>query len=179
MEFTTEYTDKADAVIAMFFDTFAASEGDEAGTLIKALVTDMLTSLMPDDLHVFSAIENQEVLASIIFTRMTYADDTRTVFILAPVAVATAQQGKGLGQRLISHALQALLDSGVDVALTYGDINFYSKVGFTHITEADAQPPLPLQYPEGWLGQTLKAGPFVPLKGPSRCVGPLEDPNHW
>lgn len=25
MEFTTEYTDKADAIIAMFFDTFAAS----------------------------------------------------------------------------------------------------------------------------------------------------------
>ncbi|WP_143093039.1 GNAT family N-acetyltransferase [Celeribacter neptunius] len=66
---------------------------------------------------------------------MTYADDTRTVFILAPVAVATAQQGKGLGQRLISHALQALLDREVDVALTYGDINFYSKVGFAHITK--------------------------------------------
>jgi putative acetyltransferase len=101
------------------------------------------------------------------------------VFILSPVAVATAQQGNELGQRLINHALEALLDRGVDVALTYGDINFYSKVGFAHITEADAQPPLPLQYPEGWLGQTLKAGPFVPLKGPSRCVVPLHDPIHW
>ncbi|APO86600.1 GNAT family N-acetyltransferase [Marivivens sp. JLT3646] len=179
MEFTTEYSNKADAIISMFFHTFAVSEGDEAGTLIKALVTDMLTSLASDDIHVFSAIENGEVLASIIFTRMTYADDTRTVFILAPVAVATAQQGKGLGQRLINHALQTLLDGGVDVVLTYGDINFYSKVGFTHITEADAQPPLPLQYPEGWLGQTLEKGPFLPLKGPSKCVGPLDDPNHW
>lgn len=179
MEFTTEYTDKADAIIAMFFDTFTASEGDEAGTLIKALVTDMLTSLASDDIHVFSAIENGEVLASIVFTRMTYVDDTRTVFILAPVAVATAQQGKGLGQRLINHALQALLDCGVDVALTYGDINFYSKVGFAQITEADAQPPLPLQYPEGWLGQTLKKEPFLPLKGPSKCAVPLDDPSHW
>ncbi len=179
MEFATDYVDKADAIIAMFFDTFAASEGPEAGTLIKALVADMLTSLASDDLHVFTAIENGEVLASIIFTRMTYADDNRTVFILAPVAVATAQQGKGLGQRLIKHALQALQDLGVDVALTYGDINFYSKVGFARITEADAQPPLPLQYPEGWLGQTLEPGTFLPLRGPSRCVGPLDDPNHW
>ena len=45
MEFTTEYTDKADAIIAMFFDTFTASEGSEAGEQIRALVTDMLTSL--------------------------------------------------------------------------------------------------------------------------------------
>lgn len=179
MVFTNKYNDKADVIIAMFYDTFTTSEGDEAGTLIKALVTDMLTSLASDDIHVFSAIENGELLASIIFTRMTYADDTRSVFILAPVAVATAHQGKGLGQRLINHALQALLDGGVDVALTYGDINFYSKVGFAHITKADAQPPLPLQYPEGWLGQTLTKRPFFPLKGPSKCVVPLDDPRHW
>ncbi|KAJ54777.1 acetyltransferase [Actibacterium mucosum KCTC 23349] len=179
MEFTTEYSDKTDAIIAMFFDTFSASEGAEAAALIKALVTDMLTSLGSDDLHVFLTIEKGEVVASIIFTPMIYADDTRTVVILAPVAVATAHQGKGLGQRLITHALQTLRDRGVDVALTYGDINFYSKVGFAPVTEADAQPPLSLQYPHGWLGQTLNAGPFVPLKGSSRCVGPLDDPNHW
>lgn len=119
------------------------------------------------------------VLASIIFTRMTYPDDNRTVFILAPVAVSTGQQGKGLGQRLISHALQALRYNGVDVALTYGDVNFYSKVGFAQITVSDAQPPLPLQYPEGWLGQTLTGKPLTPLTGPSRCVGPLNDPEHW
>ncbi|MEM6303993.1 MAG: N-acetyltransferase [Pseudomonadota bacterium] len=179
MEFTTEYSDKADAIIAMFLKTFAVSEGDQAGRLIEALVTDMLSSLGPSDMHVFSAIENQDVLASIIFTRMTYPDDKRSVFILSPVAGATAHQGKGLGQQLISHALQILLLRGVEIALTYGDINFYSKVGFAHITEADAQPPLPLQYPKGWLGQTLKVGPFVPLKGPSTCVRPLDDPSHW
>ena len=108
---------------------------------------------------------NQEILASIIFTRITYADDKRTVFILAPVAMATAQQSRGLGEGLIGNALQALLDRGVDVISTYGDINCYSEVGFAHLTEADAQPPLPPQYPKGGLGQTLKAGPFVPLKG--------------
>ncbi|MEM8977718.1 MAG: N-acetyltransferase [Pseudomonadota bacterium] len=179
MEITTEYTDKTNAITAMFLDTFTASEGSEAGEMIKALVADMLSSLTPSDMHLLSAVENEEVLASIILTRMVYFDDDRTVFILAPVAVATAQQGKGLGRRLINHALQALRDRGVDVVLTYGDINFYSRVGFAHITETDAQPPLPLQYPEGWLGQTLKAGPFLPLKGPSKCVAPLDDPGHW
>ena len=62
---------------------------------------------------------------------------------------------------------------------TYGDINFYSKVGFSLITEKEAQAPLPLQYPEGWLGQSLNDAQFTPLLGPSKCVAPLNDPNHW
>ena len=82
MEFMTEYKDKADDIIAMFSDTFTTSEGPEAGGLIKDLVADMLFSLTAEDMHVFSAVENAVVLASIIFTRMTYPDDDRTVFIL-------------------------------------------------------------------------------------------------
>ncbi|MBT8411700.1 MAG: GNAT family N-acetyltransferase, partial [Octadecabacter sp.] len=105
--------------------------------------------------------------------------DNRTVFILAPVAVATAHQGFGLGQRLIAHGLETLRKDGVDVVLTYGDVNFYSKVGFALITETEAQPPLPLQYPQGWLGQMLSDTGFTPLVGPSRCVAPLNHPDHW
>ncbi|MBV1895584.1 MAG: N-acetyltransferase [Rhodobacteraceae bacterium] len=179
MEFTTEYKDDTDDIIAMFYETFTGSEGAEEGLVIKELVAGMLASLRPDDMRVFSAIEDGSILGSIIFTRMKYEQDARTVFILSPVAVSTKHQGKGVGQRLISHALQALRDNGVDVALTYGDINFYSKVGFAHITEADAQPPLPLQYPEGWLGQSLDDSRFEPLIGPSQCVAPLNDASLW
>lgn len=179
MDFTTEYKDKTDDIIAMFAETFTQSEGAEAGLLIKGLVTDMLTTLTADDMRVFSAVEDGTVLGSVIFTRMTYEQDARTVFILAPVAISTSQQGQGLGQRLIQHGLQALNSEGVSIALTYGDINLYSKVGFGLITEADAQAPLPLQYPEGWLGQSLSGGRFEPLQGPSRCTTPLNDPDHW
>lgn len=179
MEFTSAFKDRTGDIIAMFDKTFADSEGIEAGQLIKELVADMLASLSDEDMFVFSAIEDGDIVGSIIFTRMTYEQDTRTVFILAPVAVSTSQQGQGLGQRLIVHGLQALRDNGVDVALTYGDIDFYSKVGFNPITETDAQPPLPLQHPEGWLGQSLSSAHFEPLVGPSRCVAPLNDPNHW
>lgn len=179
MTFTTDYKDKTDDIIAMFAETFAQSEGAEEGQLIKDLVSGMLTTLTAHDMRVFSEVEDGTVLGSIIFTRLTYEQDTRTVFILSPVAIATGQQGKGLGQRLIQHGLQALHSDGVDIALTYGDINFYGKVGFGLITEADAQAPLPLQYPEGWLGQSLSDAPFEPLQGPSRCVAPLHDPNLW
>ena len=89
MEITTDYNENADDIIAMFLDTFTASEGPEAGQLIRVLVADMLSSLTSEDMYVFSAVENGEVSASIIFTRMTYPGDDRTVFILAPVAVST------------------------------------------------------------------------------------------
>lgn len=179
MDYTTEHKEKFGDIITMFHQTFTASEGPKAGQLIKELVADMLGSLDDEDMYVFSAVEAGAILGSIIFTRLTYSQDARTAFILAPVAVSTSQQGKGLGQRLTKYGLENLRKNGVDVALTYGDINFYSKVGFSHITEAHAQAPLPLQYPEGWLGQSLTATQFDPLAGPSRCVAPLNDPIHW
>jgi putative transposase len=73
----------------------------------------------------------------------------------------------------------SLKANGVDVAITYGDINFYAKVGFAPISEEVAKSPLPLQYPEGWLGQALTAPSLEPLKGQSHCVDALNDPAYW
>jgi len=179
MQFTTNYKDKPQDIIAMFAETFTQSEGADAGQLIKGLVSDMLASLTADDMRVFSAVEDGTLLGSIIFTRLTYDQDTRTVFILSPVAISPSQQGKGLGQQLIQHGLQALHAGGVDIVVTYGDINFYGRAGFGLISEAEAPAPQPLQYPEGWLGQSLSGDRFGPLKGPARCVAPLADPDLW
>ncbi|MEO0665520.1 MAG: N-acetyltransferase [Pseudomonadota bacterium] len=179
MDVTTDYAGMKARIIDMFLRTFTQSEGEDAGVEIRDLVAEMLASLEGDDLRVFSAVAGEEILASIFFTPVTFPEDPRSVYILSPVAVAPEHQGKGLGQRLIRHALGALRDVGVDIALTYGDINFYSKVGFSQISEAQARAPQPLSYPEGWLGQSLTAQPFTPLAGLSRCVGPLDNPAHW
>ncbi|WP_136443982.1 GNAT family N-acetyltransferase [Pacificoceanicola onchidii] len=179
MHITTDYKDKTGAILALFSDTFTASEGAEAGAVIGQLVQDMLAALPPEDMSVFSAVEDGAVLGCVLFTRMTYPEDGRTVFILSPAAVATGHQGRGLGQRLITGALEVLRQAGVEIVLTYGDIAFYGRVGFAPITEAQARPPQPLSYPEGWLGRALPDGAFAPLAGPSRCVPPLEDPAHW
>jgi predicted N-acetyltransferase YhbS len=88
-------------------------------------------------------------------------------------------QGKGVGQALLSFALDHLRQAGVAVVLTYGDINFYGRVGFAQVSEAVAAPPLSLTYPEGWLAQSLTDGPLVPLTGASRCVEALNDPALW
>ena len=176
MDFTMIHGERTGEIIDLFRATFADSEGAAEGDLIGQLVERMFATVEADDIHVFLALEGGSLSGAAIFTRMEYPQDDRTVFILSPMAVATSQQGTGVGQALLNYALARLRENGVDVALTYGDISFYSKVGFRQIPQTTAQPPLPLQYPEGWLGQSLIDRPLDPLQGASSCVDALNDP---
>ena len=54
-------------------------------------------------------------------------------FILSPMATLTDHQRKGVGQKLINSGLKTLKEDGAELAITYGDFNFYSKVGFAVI----------------------------------------------
>jgi len=179
MEFLTGHKGRDAEIIDLFTATFTASEGEEEGALIGALVHNLLSGTAAKDLFVFSAEEGGTIVGGIVFSRLTYEQDERTVFVLAPVAVATDQQGKGIGQRLLSHGLAALRSAGVDIVMTYGDPSYYAKVGFTPISETDAQAPFRLSHPEGWLSQSLTNRVMAPLKGPSRCVAALNDPVFW
>lgn len=178
MEFTTDTT-QSQAIVELFRATFTDSEGADEGAVIGDFVAALLSTTPAKDIFVFSALDGDMVQASAVFTRLRYPQDNRTAFILSPMAVATAQQGKGLGQRLMHHALDQLRDAGVDVALTYGDINFYSRVGYRQIDESVAQAPLPLSFPEGWLAQSLTKAGLAPMKGASTCAEALNDPVLW
>ena len=179
MDFSTDYETRADAIAALFRATFTASEGAEEGALIGDLARRLMADTPPADLRVFTAWEDGALVGGIILSRLTYEGDRRTGFILAPVAVATDRQGRGIGQRLIAHGLDALRQEGVDIAVTYGDPAFYGRVGFMPVTQTDVPAPFALQHPEGWLGQSLTAASFLPLGGPACCVPALDDPVFW
>ena len=179
MDYSTEYQTQADAIAALFTNTFTVSEGAEEGALIGALARRLIAETPAEDLRVFTAWEDGALVGGIFFTRLSYAGDPRTVFMMAPVAVATAQQGKGVGQRLIAHGLAALRQQGVDIVVTYGDPAFYGRVGFKAITESEVPAPFPLQHPEGWQVQSLDGAELVPLIGPPRCVEAFNDPVLW
>ncbi|CAG20194.1 GNAT family N-acetyltransferase [Photobacterium profundum] len=131
----------------VFYKTFSDSEGVAEGTSIGDLAYDLMTTTNENDLQVFVATENAKVLGCIIFTRMTF-ENSVNAFLMAPVAINTAYQGKGIGQALITFGLQTLQDQGVALVFTYGDPNFYSKVGFAQISEQQVKAPLNLTYPE-------------------------------
>ena len=179
MRISTDYENTADALIALFTESFTESEGADEGAVINKMVTEMLATVPARDMFVFSAWEGETLLGAIIFSRMQFGEDDRTIFILSPVAVAPAHQRKGVGQYMLRHGLDVLRDAGVDIALTYGNPNYYDKVGFAQITPEQAAPPQVLKYPFGWLGQPLTSAEFAPLKGPSSCVDALNKPEYW
>ncbi|WP_413720129.1 GNAT family N-acetyltransferase [Silicimonas sp. MF1-12-2] len=179
MEFRTDNKDHADEISALFAATFTASEGAEEGALVGALARDMMEATNADDLIVVTAQENDALSGCIMFSRLTFENDDRTAFILAPVAVATGRQGLGVGQALLRYGLDVLRERNVDVVVTYGDPNYYSKVGFAQVTVDDVPAPFALNQPEGWQAQSLTDQLLTPLKGPSRCVPALNDPKYW
>jgi predicted N-acetyltransferase YhbS len=179
MQFATAPDGREAEIIDLFTSTFSASEGEDEGRLIGELARKLLYETAANDRFVFSAEHDGAIIGGIVFSRLVYDRDPRTVFVLGPVAVAPDQQRQGIGQRLLAHGLAALRNAGVDIAMTYGDPNYYARVGFMPIGEADAPAPFPLQHPEGWLAQSLTDRAVAPLKGPARCVEALNDPAFW
>ena len=179
MEFTAGITGRERSIIDLFIAVFTESEGAEEGALIGNLVRQMLHGTPERDLFVFIAEDAGEIVGSVIFSRLIYDQDERVVFILSPLAVATEHQAKGIGQGLVTYGLKALEAAHVDVAVTYGDPGYYSKVGFSQISEPFAAAPFTLTRPEGWLAQSLTDVELSPLRGSPRCVDALSNPVLW
>ncbi|MEW9919505.1 GNAT family N-acetyltransferase [Marimonas sp. MJW-29] len=179
MDFSVKRDGAEEQIVDLFTATFTASEGADEGDLIGSLVSNLLGNTPQNDIYVFTAVDEGEMIGGAIFSRLTYADDPRSVFILSPMAVATDRHGQGIGQALLKYALAVLRDNGVDVAITYGDPAFYGKVGFLPLDEDTAAAPLPLSFPEGWIGQSLTDEPLIPLKGNCTCVAALNEPAIW
>ncbi|MEN3792320.1 N-acetyltransferase [Fulvimarina sp. MAC3] len=179
MTFSTGAQGCEQQIIDLFAATFTVSEGAEEGELIGGLVRDLLANTPETDIHVFRAEEEDALIGAAVFTRLTYADDPHHVVLLSPMAVASTHQRRGVGSSLIRYALEMLRFAGVDVAFTYGDPNYYERVGFLPIAESQARAPLPLSHPHGWIGQSLTDRPMPRLRGVPTCVSALERAEIW
>ena len=146
--------------------------------MIGRLAKDLFEKTDQRDLFNFVAEIDGQLVGSIFFSRLQF-EDCRQAFILAPVAVHRDHQCKGIGQELILFGLKTLRAKGVSVALTYGDPNFYSKVGFRAISHETVKPPFGLSQPEGWLGQSLIGNSIETLSGRCGCVEAFRDPAYW
>ncbi|MEM6762159.1 MAG: GNAT family N-acetyltransferase, partial [Pseudomonadota bacterium] len=136
-----------DEFVALFRAAFAASEGPDEGERIGALVTDLLATTPAQNIWTFRAHKEGEMVGAVAFTRLHDAQDPRSVVLLSPMAVAPDRQRQGIGQAVINHALSALTNEPIDVAITYGDPKYYGKVRFMPISQDVARAPLPLSFP--------------------------------
>ena len=120
----------------VFYHSFAQSEGKAEGQTIKTLVQNFLTTTASEDIYTFCANsanppsdEPNQLVGAVILTRL-FNDAGVELFMLSPMAVLPTEQGTGVGQGLIRHALGTLKVNGVQAAVTYGDVRFYGQLGF-------------------------------------------------
>jgi predicted N-acetyltransferase YhbS len=179
MRISTGFHGQEQAIIELFAAAFTASEGPAEGARVGELAHDLLHATAHEDLVVVTASESGAVVGCVAFSRMTYDQDDRTVFLLAPVAVATHRQGRGIGQALVRHGLATLGERGVDLALTLGDPRYYGKVGFRPVPQETARAPFELRHPEAWLARWLSDRDRTPLRGSPRCVEALNRSVLW
>jgi putative acetyltransferase len=178
MHLSTFDPTQAEEIKNLFTAVFTASEGQSEGILIGNLAHDLIMNTDRKDLYGFVATENGNIIGCIFFSRLTFESGVNA-FVLSPVAIHSDHQGKGIGQQLIQFGLGKLKDEGVELVMTYGDIKFYSKVGFKSISEDVIKAPLKLTYPEGWIGQSLVGDTVAPIAGRSSCVEALNKTEYW
>jgi putative acetyltransferase len=178
MKLLTYSSANTEEIMQLFTEVFSDSEGQSEGLLVGKLAYELMTGTDAQDLYGFVAIEHEKIIGSIIFTRLRFENEVNA-FLLSPVAIHTNYQGKGIGQKLINFGINHLKVDGIELVFTYGDPDFYSKVGFSPITEKLAKAPLKLTYPEGWLGQSLVGDKINPITGNSFCVEALNKSEYW
>ena len=162
----------------LFTSVFTSSEGEKEGRLIGNLASELSSEIDNQEVICFGTYEEESIIGAIFFTRLRF-NEAIQVYMLAPVAVSTKHQGKGVGQALINYGLNELKNRSVAVAITYGDPSFYSKVGFRALSENVIQAPLKLSMPEGWLGQSLTGKQIPTINERPKCVKEFNDPAYW
>ena len=165
-------------VADLFTAVFTSSEGEQEGKLIGELASKLSSGIDDQEIICIGAYENDSIIGSIFFTRLRFNEAIR-VYMLAPVAVSTGHQGRGVGQALINYGLDELRRRSVDVVVTYGDPAFYAKTGFRPLSENIIKAPQRLSMPIGWLGQSLTGAPIPVLEERPACVREFNDPLYW
>lgn len=165
-------------VTTLFTSVFTSSEGEKEGRLIGNLASKLASRIDNQEIICFGTVEKESLIGSIFFTRLRFHEAIH-VYMLAPAAVRTEHQGKGIGQALINYGLADLKNRSEAVVVTYGDPAFYSKVGFQTLSENVIQAPLTLSMPEGWLGQSLSKDPIPTVNDRPTCVKEFNNPAYW
>lgn len=178
MQFTHYSQDRKDEVIALYQHTFGASEGEAEGKVIGELVANILADTPETEFLPLLAYANDQLAGAIIFSKLTF-ESAIAAYILSPVAVSPKYQGQGVGQGLINFGLAQLKAQAVELVFTYGDPNYYSKLGFQQITEEQILAPAPMSHPEGWLCQSLTHRGIPKLTDRPSCIAALSDPSYW
>ncbi|MFN8967140.1 MAG: GNAT family N-acetyltransferase [Pseudanabaena sp.] len=156
--------------------------GKEDGSAVSKLAIDLLVDETAKPLLALIAENETDIVGSIIGSIMfstvkVKGSEEIVAYILAPLAVASTCQRKGVGRALIERGLQMLKDRSTDLVFVLGDPKYYSRYGFSH--NHHFSPPYELPYREAWMVIELKERAFESANGQILCARSLNSPEHW
>ncbi len=114
----------------------------------------------------FVAIEEGELRGSVRFWPVLVG--ATAALLLGPLAVQQPQRGRGMGIDLMRRGIAEAQGSGWEVIILVGDEPYYSRVGFSRLTQR-LRFPGPVD-PARVLGLDLKQGTLAGLSGEVRRV---------
>lgn len=124
---------KIDEVIRSAFAKAEHTDGNEHN-LVKALRKG--EAYIPDLALV--AEEGGEIVGHILFTKLKIVDDAgveHASLALAPVSVAPAHQGKGVGAKLIEEGHRRAQNLGYSSVILLGHAGYYPRFGYQPTTK--------------------------------------------
>ena len=113
----------------------------------------------------FVAMENGVLRGSVRFWPIRVGSED--VLLLGPLAVDTAERGRGIGIALMQAGIEAAHQGPWGAILLVGDEPYYAKVGFSRLPPGRVKFPGPVDVSR-ILGLSLKAGGLLNLSGQVR-----------
>lgn len=167
------------------FDAIMQVEKEAFGYNKEArLVADLLTDSSAEPMVSLLAFYRGQAVGHVLFTR-AYFDGQREqpmMHILAPLAVVPAFQRQGIGGLLIKAGIRRLEEMGSSLVFVLGHKEYYPRYGFMPQAERAGYPapyPIPDEYADCWMVQTVGQVGFGVGKGKIRCSDMLGKPEHW
>ncbi len=82
-----------------------------------------------------AAFEGDDIVGHIAFSPVTVNDRQASGLGLAPVAVVSSRQGRGIGSKLINAGLDACRRVNADFVVVLGEPEYYHRFGFKRASE--------------------------------------------
>lgn len=164
-----------DAVMAIEWSAF---ERDD----IVELTRDMLADPTAEPLLSLIAFDDDRPAGHVLFSAGRLRGETNpSVAILAPLAVASKAQNKGVGTALVEAGLDRLRAAGTDLVFVLGHPGYYPRFGFrpAGILGLAAPFPIPAKDADAWMVLDLSGGHLGHTNGVVICCNALSKPEHW
>lgn len=148
------------------------------------LVAELLNDKTAEPLLSLLAFYKEEAIGHILFTRayLEGQNEQPLIHILAPLAVKPDYQKKGVGGMLINEGIRLLREMGSLLVFVLGHKEYYPKFGFLPDAKHlgfQAPYPIPDEYSDYWMVQSLTGNVSGLKKGKVRCSDILNRPEHW